>query len=68
MTNEIQNPNDENLDGAPGGTQAGFDDGDAHWDRILADPIPREELTKWVAEVEAEISRGQTRPLSVEDL
>jgi hypothetical protein len=68
MANEIQNPNDENLDGEPGGAAAGFDDGDTHWDRILAAPQPRAELAEWVAEVEAEISRGQTRPLFVEDL
>jgi hypothetical protein len=68
MTKEIQNQNDEDLDRASGHGAAGLDEGDARWHRILSDPQPRAELAKWVAEVEAEISRGQTRPLFVEDL
>jgi hypothetical protein len=68
MTQEVQNPNDENLAAAAGRSAAGLDDGDAHWDRILADPKPRAELTRWVAEVEIEIASGQTRRLQIEDL
>jgi hypothetical protein len=68
MTKEGQNPNDENLRRAAGGTAAGLDDGDAHWDRFLADPKRRAELAKWVADVEAEIARGLTRALAIDDL
>lgn len=68
MTNEIQNPNDESLRRATGRSAAGLDEGDARWNRILTDPQPRVELTKWIAEVEKEIASGRARPLQIEDL
>jgi hypothetical protein len=41
---------------------------DDPWERILADPSQRPELSKWITEVESEIAAGKTRPLAIDDL
>lgn len=41
---------------------------DEPWQKILDDTSPRPELSRWIAEVEAEIAAGSAKPLDQSQL